>query len=75
MDCKARIKAKLIYGNRMINACSLTSYALVLPIGRYAVIPRFHAYINICMMIKGLQFSATEDMAVCSIPAITTGQT
>jgi hypothetical protein len=53
VDCNARTKAKLIYGNRMINACSLTSYALVLPIGRYAAIHRPFDFINICMKIKG----------------------
>ena len=75
MEGKARIKAKLIYGYRMINACFLTSYALAQLIGRYAVIHRPFGFTNICMMIKGPRFNATEDMAVCLIPAITTGQT
>ena len=61
MDCNARTKAKLTYGNRMINACSLTSYALAQPIGRFAAIHRPFGFINICTKIKGQQFNATEE--------------
>jgi hypothetical protein len=74
VDCNARTNAKLIYGNRMINACSLTSCGLAQLIGRYAVIHRPFGFTNICMMIKGQRFNATGDMAMCLIPAMTTGQ-